>query len=219
LDSHVLNDATPFFLSYTEDDYGSYEYQILLNDAQVATHSQTFPRPEPTFTTSWTKSGLSISADLSSIAGAHPEFFAYLTRDDGTVLATHQFAEGQTTTSLTFTEADYGTFNYQLKLGETVVSSHTETYVRPEPTFTTSWAKSGLSITADLSSITNAHPEFYAYLTRDNLGCVFPKPQTHEMTQQAATAVSTTTFPRALPALFLISSNIPLSPSTFLAPF
>ena len=41
----------------------------------------------------------------------------------------------------------------------------------------------------------------------------------YEMTQQAATAVSTTAFPRAFPALFLISSNTPLSPSTFLAPF
>ena len=189
LDSRVLNDGTSFFLSYTEGDYGSYEYQILLNDAQVATHSQTFPRPEPTFTTSWTKSGLSITADLSSITNAHPEFYAYLTRDDGTVLATHQFQTGETTTSLTFTEADYGTFNYQLKLGETVVSSHTETYVRPEPTFTTIWAKSGLSITADLSSIAGAHPEFYAYLTRDE-GTVLA---THQFTEGQTTTSLTFT--------------------------
>ena len=137
-------------------------------DTVIATHTQLFPRPEPTFTTSWTKSGLSITADLSSIVGAHPEFYAYLCRDDGTTLATHHFQTGQTTTSLTFTEADYGTYTYQLKLGTTVVSTHTETYIRPEPTFTTSWTKSGLSITADLSSITGAHPDFYAYLCRDD---------------------------------------------------
>ncbi|CAL6423953.1 unnamed protein product [Bathycoccus prasinos] len=178
LDTQVLNDASSFFLQFTESDYGTYDYKLLLSkwtttstsnpnippesywvDTVIATHTQLFPRPEPTFTTSWTKSGLSITADLSSITGAHPEFYAYLTRDDGTVLSTQQFSEGQTTTSLSFTETDYGTFTYQLKL---------ETYIRPEPTFTTSWTKSGLSITADLSSITGAHPEFYAYLTRDD---------------------------------------------------
>ena len=104
--------------------------------------------PEPAFTTNWTKSGLAISADLSAITDAHNSFYTYLCRDDGTTLATHQFAEGQTTTSLQFTETNYGTFSYQLKLGTTVVASHTETYVRPEPTFTTSWTKSGLAISA-----------------------------------------------------------------------
>ena len=49
--------------------------------------------PEPTFTTNWTKSGLGINADISSITDAHPEFYAYLCRDDGTTLATYQFAE------------------------------------------------------------------------------------------------------------------------------
>ena len=71
--------------------------------------------PEPTFTTNWTKSGLTISADLSAITDAHNSFYTYLCRDDGTTLATHQFAEGQTTTSLSFTETEYGTFTYQLK--------------------------------------------------------------------------------------------------------
>ena len=108
LDTRVLNDATSFFLQFTELDYGTYDYQVLLNDTQVATHQHIFVRPEPTFTTSWTKSGLSITADLSSIVGAHPDFYAYLCRDDGTTLDTHQFQTGQTTTSLTFTEADYG---------------------------------------------------------------------------------------------------------------
>ena len=187
LDTQVLNDASSFFLQFTESDYGTYDYKLLLSkwtttstsnpnippkaywvDTVIATHQQIFVRPEPTFTTSWTKSGLTINADLSSITGAHPEFYAYLCRDDGTTLATHHFQTGQTTTSLTFTEADYGTYTYQLKLGTTVVSSHTETYVRPEPTFTTSWTKSGLSINADLSSITGAHPDFYAYLCRDD---------------------------------------------------
>ena len=187
LDTQVLNDASSFFLQFTESYYGTYDYKLLLSkwtttstsnpnippesywvDTVIATHTQLFPRPEPTFTTSWTKSGLSITADLSSITGAHPEFYAYLTRDDGTTLATHQFQTGQTTTSLSFIETEYGSFTYQLKLGTTVVSTHTETYIRPEPTFTTSWTKSGLSITADLSSITGAHPEFYAYLTRDD---------------------------------------------------
>ncbi len=187
LDTQVLNDASSFFLQFTESDYGTYDYKLLLSkwtttstsnpnippesywvDTVIATHTQLFPRPEPTFTTSWTKSGLTINAELSSITAAHPEFYAYLCRDDGTTLATHQFQTGQTTTSLSFTETNYGTFTYQLKLGTTVVSTHTETYIRPEPTFTTSWTKSGLTINADLSSITGAHPDFYAYLCRDD---------------------------------------------------
>ena len=75
--------------------------------------------PEPTFTTNWTKSGLTINADISSITDAHPEFYAYLCRDDGTTLATYQFAEGQNATALSHTEANYETFSYQLKLGTT----------------------------------------------------------------------------------------------------
>ena len=104
LDTRLLNDATSFFLQFTELDYGTYDYQVLLNDTQVATHQHIFVRPEPTFTTSWTKSGLTINADLSSITGAHPDFYAYLCRDGGTTLATHHFQTGQTTASLSFTE-------------------------------------------------------------------------------------------------------------------
>jgi len=177
LDSHVLNDATSFFLQFTELDYGTYDYQVLLNDTQVATHQHIFVRPEPTFTTSWTKSGLAISADLSSIVGAHPDFYAYLCRDDGTTLATHQFQTGQTTTSLSFTEADYGTFTYQLKLGTTVVSTHTETYVRPTPTYTASFSTNELTLTASITSITNAHNSFAITLERDD-GTVI---QTHTL--------------------------------------
>ncbi|CAL6295170.1 unnamed protein product [Bathycoccus prasinos] len=187
LDTQVLNDATPFFLQFTELDYGTYDYKLLLSkwtttstsnpnippesyfvDTVIATHTQLFPRPEPTFTTSWTKSGLSITVDLSSIVGAHPEFYAYLCRDDGTTLATHHFQTGQTTTSLTFTETDYGTFTYQLKLGTTVVSSHTETYVRPTPTFTASFSTNELTPTASITSITNAHNSFAITLERDD---------------------------------------------------
>ena len=168
LDTQVLNDASSFFLQYTEVDYGTYDYQVLLNDTQVATHTHTWPRPEPTFTTGWTKSGLAITADLSSITGAHPDFYAYLCRSDGTTLATHQFTEGQTTTSLSHTEADYGTFTYQLKLGTTVVSSHTETYVRPTPTYTASFSTNELTLTASITNITNAHNSFAITLERDD---------------------------------------------------
>ena len=133
--------------------------------------------PEPTFTTSWTKSGLSITADLLSIAGAHPEFYAYLCRDDETTLATHQFTEGQTTTSLSFTETEYGTFTYQLKLGTAVVSSHTETYVRPTPTYTASFSTNELTLSASITSITNAHNSFAITLERDD-GTVL---QTHTL--------------------------------------
>ena len=179
LDSHVLNDATSFFLQFTELDYGTYDYQVLLNDTQVATHTHLFDRPEPTFTTSWTKSGLSITADLSSVVGAHPDFYAYLCRDDGTTLATHQFAEGQTTTSLSFTETEYGTFTYQLKLGTTVVSSHTESYVRPTPAYSASFSTNELTLTASITSITNAHNSFAITLERDD-GTVL---QTHTLAE------------------------------------
>ena len=187
LDTQVLNDASSFFLQFTESDYGTYDYKLLLSkwtttstsnpnippesywvDTVIATHTQLFPRPEPTFTTSWTKSGLSITADLSSITGAHPDFYAYLCRDDGTTLATHQFQTGQTTTSLSFTEPDYGSYNYQLKLGTVVKSSHTETYVRPTPTYTASFSTNELTLTASITSITNAHNSFAITLERDD---------------------------------------------------
>ncbi|CAL6414719.1 unnamed protein product [Bathycoccus prasinos] len=167
LDTQVLNDATPFFLQFTESDYGTYDYKLLLSkwtttstsnpnippesywvDTVIATHTQLFPRPEPTFTTSWTKSGLSITADLSSIVGAHPDFYAYLCRDDGTTLATHHFQTGQTTTSLSFTETDYGTFIYQLKLA--------------------SFSTNELTLTTGITSIINAHNSFTITLERDD---------------------------------------------------
>ncbi|CAL6421937.1 unnamed protein product [Bathycoccus prasinos] len=186
LDTQVLNDATPFFLQFTESDYGTYDYKLLLSkwtttstsnpnippesywvDTVIATHQQIFVRPEPTFTTSWTKSGLTINADLSSITGAHPDFYAYLCRDDGTTLATHHFQTGQTA-SLSFTETEYGSYNYQLKLGTVVKSSHTETYVRPTPTYTTSFSTNELTLTASITSITNAHNSFAITLERDD---------------------------------------------------
>ncbi|CAL6357053.1 unnamed protein product [Bathycoccus prasinos] len=179
-----------------ESDYGTYDYKLLLSkwtttstsnpnippesywvDTVIATHQQIFVRPEPTFTTSWTKSGLTINADLSSITGAHPEFYAYLTRDDGTTLATHEFQTGQTTTSLTFTETEYGSYNYQLKLGTVVKSSHTETYVRPTPTYTASFSTNELTLTVGITSITYAHNSFAITLERDD-GTVL---QTHTL--------------------------------------
>ena len=168
LDTQVLNDASSFFLQYTEVDYGTYDYQVLLNDTQIATHTHTWPRPEPTFTTGWAKSGLAITADLSSITGAHPDFYAYLCRSDGTTLATNQFQTGQTTASLSHTETDYGTFTYQLKLGTSVVSSHTENYVRPTPTYTASFSTNELTLTASITNITNAHNSFAITLERDD---------------------------------------------------
>ena len=196
LDTQVLNDASAFFLQFTESDYGTYDYKLLLSkwtttstsnpnippesywvDTVIATHQQIFVRPEPTFTTSWTKSGLTINADLSSITGAHPDFYAYLCRNDGTTLTTHQFTEGQTTTSLSFTETEYGTFTYQLKLGTTEVSTHTETYVRPTPTYTASFSTNELTLTAGITSITNAHNSFAITLERDD-GTVL---QTHTL--------------------------------------
>ena len=184
----MLNDASAsLFLQFTEIDYGTYDYKLLLSkwttastsnpnippesywvDTVIATHQHIFVRPEPTFTTSWTKSGLTINADLSKITDSHPDFYAYLCRDDGTTLATHQFTEGQTTASLSFTEADYGSYNYQLKLGTVVKSSHTETYVRPTPTYTASFSTSELTLTASITSITNAHNSFAITLERDD---------------------------------------------------
>ena len=153
------------------------KYEAGQNSSSASGRQLTSIHPEPTFTTSWTKSGLSITADLSSIAGAHPEFYAYLCRDDGTTLATHQFAEGQSTTSLSFTETEYGTFTYQLKLGTTVVSSHTETYVRPTPNYTASFSTNELTLSASITSITNAHNSFAITLERDD-GTVL---QTHTL--------------------------------------
>ena len=133
---------------------------MLLNDTQVAAHAEIFVRPTPTFSTSWTKTSLVITADLSCITDPHSSFYAYLCRDDGTTLATHQFQTGQTTALLSFTETDYGTYNYQFKLGTTVVSSHMETHVRPTPTYTTSFSTNKLTLTTSITNITNAHNSF-----------------------------------------------------------
>mmetsp|Transcript_6046 Transcript_6046/g.17789 ORF Transcript_6046/g.17789 Transcript_6046/m.17789 type:complete len:488 (+) Transcript_6046:103-1566(+) len=124
--------------------------------------------PEPSFTTNWTKSGLTINADLSGITNAHNSFNAYLCRDDGTTLATYQFAEGRNATTLSHTEANYETFSYQVKLGTTVVSSHTETYTRPTPTYTTSFSTNELTLTASITNITDAHNSFDISLERDD---------------------------------------------------
>ena len=159
---------TTISLQFTETNYGTFSYQLKLGTTVVASHTETYVRPEPTFTTSWTKSGLTISADLSAITDTHNLFYTYLCRDDGTTLATHQFAEGQATTSLTFTETDYGIFIYQLKLGTTVVSSHTETYVRPTPTYTASFSTNELTLTASITNIMNAHNSFTITLERDD---------------------------------------------------
>ena len=176
-------------LQFTETNYGTFSYQLKLGTTVVASHTETYVRPEPTFTTSWTKSGLSISANLSSIVGAHQDFYAYLCRDDGATLATHHFTEGQTTTSLSFTETEYGTFTYQLKLGTTVVSSHTETYVRPTPTYTASFSTNELTLTASTTSITNAHNSFAITLERDD-GTVL---QTHTLADGEASFTFTQT--------------------------
>ena len=133
--------------------------------------------PEPTFTTNWTKAGLTINVDISSITDAHPEFYAYLCRDDETTLATYQFQEDQTQTTLSHTEANYETFIYQLKVGTTVVSSHTETYVRPTPTYTASFSTNEFTLTASVTSITNAHNSFVITLERGD-GTVL---QTHTL--------------------------------------
>ena len=176
-------------LQFTETNYGTFSYQLKLGTTVVASHTETYVRPEPTFTTSWTKSGLSISANLSSIVEAHQDFYAYLCRDDGATLATHHFTEGQTTTSLSFTETEYGTFTYQLKLGTTVVSSHTETYVRPTPTYTASFSTNELTLTASTTSITNAHNSFAITLERDD-GTVL---QTHTLADGEASFTFTQT--------------------------
>ena len=144
------------------------KYETGQNSTSGSGRQLTSILPEPTFTTNWTKSGLSINADISSITDAHPEFYAYLCRDDGTTLATFQFTEGQNATTLSHTEANYETFSYQLKLGTTVVSSHTETYVRPTPAFTTSFSTNELTLTASITNITNAHNSFAITLERDD---------------------------------------------------
>ena len=144
------------------------KYETGQNSTSGSGRQLTSILPEPTFTTNWTKSGLSINADISSITDAHPEFYAYLCRDDGTTLATYQFAEGQNATTLSHTEANYETFSYQLKLGTTVVSSHTETYTRPTPTYTTSFSTNELTLTASITNITDAHNSFDISLERDD---------------------------------------------------
>ena len=282
LDTQVLNDASSFFLQFTESDYGTYDYKLLLSkwtttstsnpnippesywvDTVIATHTQLFPRPEPTFTTSWTKSGLTIYCRLIKYHGRTPRVLrvSYAGRWNGALYAT---ILRRTNDNITFIYRDrlwnfylpvktwydsrlnthrnlYKTrtnfyneldeiwsfhqrrlikyhgrtprvlrvslsgrwndscdapirrrtndniafiyrarlwkFYLPVKLGTRLSQSHTETYVRPTPTYTASFSTNELTLTASITSITNAHSSFAITLERDD-GTVL---QTHTL--------------------------------------
>ena len=74
LDTQVLNDASSFFLQYTEVDYGTYDYQVLLNDTRSRHIRTRGPAPNQLLQLVGRNRVYAISADLSSITGAHPDF-------------------------------------------------------------------------------------------------------------------------------------------------
>ena len=186
LDTQVLNDATPFFLQFTESDYGTYDYKLLLSkwtttstsnpnippesyfvDTVIATHTQTYVRPTPTYTASFSTSELTLTASITSITNAHNSFAITLERDDGTELSTHTLADGETSFTFTQTETSYATFNYVVKINGTQTDTYSATYTPPPtPTFDIALTNDDLAITATLTNIVNPDP-YYTFMIHD----------------------------------------------------
>ncbi|CAL6389725.1 unnamed protein product [Bathycoccus prasinos] len=143
LDTQVLNDGTPFFLQFTELDYGTYDYNFVQHE-RTYTHGKYHQHYE-----------------------THNSFVITLERDDGTVLQTQYLADGETSFTFTQTETSYATFNYVVKLNGTQTDTYSATYTPPPtPTFDIALTKDDLAITATLTNIVNPDP-YYTFMIHD----------------------------------------------------
>ena len=90
--------------------------------------TQTLKRPKPTIgDVEWVSEDLTTTAKVSSISRAHPDFTIELCRkitstvgkEENVVLARQQLKKGETNIDISFTENDYGSYQYRLHLRRT----------------------------------------------------------------------------------------------------
>ena len=90
--------------------------------------TQTLKRPNPTIgDVEWVSEDLTTTAKVSSISRAHPDFTIELCRkitstvgkEENVVLARQQLKKGETNIDISFTENDYGSYQYRLHLRRT----------------------------------------------------------------------------------------------------
>ena len=84
---------------------------------------QTLTRPDPTIgEVEWISEDLTTTARVKTISRAHPDFTIDLCRKEGQetqALATHRLKEGEVNVSISYTEKDYGSYQYQLRVRRT----------------------------------------------------------------------------------------------------
>ena len=90
--------------------------------------TQTLKRPNPTIgDVEWVSEDLTTTAKVSSISRAHSDFTIELCRkitstvgkEENVVLARQQLKKGETNIDISFTENDYGSYQYRLHLRRT----------------------------------------------------------------------------------------------------
>jgi len=90
--------------------------------------TQTLKRPKPTIgDVEWVSEDLTTTAKVNSISRAHPDFTIELCRkitstvgkEENAVLARQQLKKGETNIDISFTENDYGSYQYRLHLRRT----------------------------------------------------------------------------------------------------
>jgi len=90
--------------------------------------TQTLKRPKPTIgDVEWVSEDLTTTAKVNSISRAHPDFTIELCRkitstvgkEENVVLARQQLKKGETNIDISFTENDYGSYQYRLHLRRT----------------------------------------------------------------------------------------------------
>ena len=98
----------------------SHHYQTIIpKSCENQSNLETYVRPTPTYTASFSTNELTLTASITSITNAHNSFAITLERDDGTVLQTHTLADGKASFTFTQTETSYATFNYIVKVNGT----------------------------------------------------------------------------------------------------
>ena len=84
---------------------------------------QTLRRPEPTIgEVEWISEDLTTTARVKTISRAHPDFTIDLCRKEGQetqALATRRLKEGEKNVAISYTEKDYGSYQYQLRVRRT----------------------------------------------------------------------------------------------------
>ena len=144
-----------------ETEYGTFTYQLKLGTTVVSSHTETYVRPTPTYTASFSTNELTLTQVSQALRTRTIRLRLHLERDDGTVLQTHTLADGETSFTFTQTETSYATFNYVLKLSGTQTDTYSAGYTPPPtPTFDIALTNEDLAITATLTDIVNPDPYY-----------------------------------------------------------